>query len=44
MKKESIMPLGDNILIEFAENKGKTESGIYLPENSSKETPQEGKT
>jgi chaperonin GroES len=43
MKKETIMPLGDNILIEFAEAKKKTELGIYLPESSSKETPQEGK-
>jgi chaperonin GroES len=43
MKKESIKPLGDNVLIEFAESKKKTELGIYLPENSSKETPQEGK-
>jgi chaperonin GroES len=43
MKKEKIIPLGDNILIEFQEAKGKTETGIYLPETSSKETPQEGK-
>lgn len=43
MKKEKIIPLGDNILIEFQEAKKKTETGIYLPETSSKETPQEGK-
>ena len=43
MKKGSIKPLGDNVLIEFPEARKKTELGIYLPEGSSKETSQEGK-
>jgi chaperonin GroES len=43
MKKEKIMPLGENVLIEFQVEKKKTDFGIYLPETSSKETPQEGK-
>lgn len=43
MEKTSIKPLGENVLIEIQEAKEKTAQGIYLPETSSKEDPQEGK-
>lgn len=39
-----ISPLGDRVVIEPLEKeKGKTKSGIYLPETMSKERPEEGK-
>jgi chaperonin GroES len=38
-----IQPLGDRVVIEPLEEKGgKTKAGIYLPETSEKERPQEG--
>lgn len=43
MAKTTIKPLGDNVLIEPLAVKQKTEHGIYLPETSSKEKPQQGK-
>jgi chaperonin GroES len=43
MKKISIKPLGENVLIEPQMASKKTESGIYLPETASQERPQEGK-
>jgi chaperonin GroES len=43
MTKAKIKPLGDNVLVEPLESKKKTAQGIYLPETSSEETPQEGK-
>lgn len=43
MEKTNIKPLGENVLIEPQEVKKKTEQGIYLPETSSGENPQEGK-
>lgn len=43
MEKLNIKPLGENVLVEPQEAKKKTEQGIYLPETSSGETPQEGK-
>ncbi len=39
----NVKPLGENVLVEPVKTKEKTEQGIYLPETSSKETPQEGK-
>lgn len=41
----NIKPLGENVLImiEKAEEKKKTDSGIFLPESASKEKPQIGK-
>jgi len=40
-----INPLGDRVVIEPLddESKGKTKSGIYLPETVSKERPEQGK-
>lgn len=39
-----IQPLGDRVVIEPLDEKGgKTKAGIYLPETSEKERPQEGK-
>jgi len=43
MAKTNIKPLGENVLVEPMQAKKKTEYGIYLPETSSKEMPQEGK-
>lgn len=43
MAKTNIKPLGENVLVEPMQAKKKTEHGIYLPETSSKEMPQEGK-
>jgi chaperonin GroES len=39
----NVKPLGENVLVEPMQAKKKTEHGIYLPETSSKEMPQEGK-
>lgn len=44
MKKENVKPLGDNVFIEIEkEEKGKTDSGIFLPEDASEEKSQIGK-
>ena len=44
MKKENVQPLGDNVFIEIEkEEKDKTDSGIFLPENASEEKSQAGK-
>lgn len=43
MNKEKIKPLGENVLIKPEKADKKTNSGIYLPENSSEERPQQGK-
>ncbi|HAI73827.1 MAG TPA: co-chaperone GroES [Candidatus Moranbacteria bacterium] len=43
MEKTNVKPLGDNVLVEPQEAKKKTEQGIYLPDDASGETPQEGK-
>jgi len=43
MKKESIKPLGENVLVRIVKEDLKTPSGIVLPENASQEKPQEGK-
>jgi chaperonin GroES len=37
-----VRPLGDKIMVKRAESKGRTESGIYLPETA-KDKPKEGK-
>lgn len=41
LKISTIKPIKDYVLIEPAESKTQTESGIYLPEND-KEKPQHG--
>ncbi len=43
MKKETIKPLGENILVKLDKKESKTKGGIYLPENANQEEPQEGK-
>lgn len=43
MKKISIRPLGENILIQPEKSDQKTEAGIYLPETAKEERSQFGK-
>ena len=43
MKKESIRPLGENVLIKAIEENMKTKSGIVLPDSTKEDRPQEGK-
>jgi chaperonin GroES len=43
MRKETIQPLGENILVKVLQEDTKTKSGIVLPENASQVKPQEGK-
>lgn len=40
---KKIRPLGENILVSAKEEPVKTKSGLVLPENASKERPQEGR-
>lgn len=42
MKKNSIQPLGENVLVKIVKVDAKTKSGIVLPETASQEKPQEG--
>jgi chaperonin GroES len=42
MKKDSIQPLGENVLVKIVKVDAKTKSGIVLPETASQEKPQEG--
>jgi chaperonin GroES len=43
MKKESIKPLGENVLVKPLEADVKTKSGIVLPDSAREDRPQEGK-
>ena len=43
MKKEMVMPLGKNVLIQPEKADKKTDSGIYIPESASEEKPQQGR-
>lgn len=43
MKKTVVKPLGENILVRPEKAEKKTDFGIFLPETSSEEKPQEGK-
>jgi chaperonin GroES len=43
MKKETIRPLGENVLVKILKENAKTKSGIVLPETISQDKPQEGK-
>jgi len=43
MKKETIQPLGENVLVKAMKEDVKTKSGIVLPDTASAEKPQEGK-
>lgn len=43
MKKATIQPLDENILIKVIEKDAKTRSGIVLPEGAGEDRPQEGK-
>jgi chaperonin GroES len=41
--KETIKPLGDNVLVRIAKKETKTKSGIVLPDTVNEDRPQEGK-
>lgn len=43
MKKDTIQPLGENILVKIIKKDAKTRSGIVLPESAKEDRPQEGK-
>lgn len=43
MDKETIKPLGENVLIKVVKQDKKTKGGIYLPDTAGIERPQEGK-
>jgi chaperonin GroES len=43
MAKTNVKPLGENVLIAPEKPEKKTSAGIYLPESSSEERPQQGK-
>jgi len=43
MQKDAIRPLGENVLVRLIRTNQKTKSGIFLPETTSVERPQEGK-
>ena len=43
MKKETVKPLGENVLVKIIKEDVKTKSGIVLPQTVSAEKPQEGK-
>ncbi len=43
MKKETIKPLGENVLVKVLKVDKKTKFGIVLPDTTSEEKPQEGK-
>lgn len=42
MRKATIMPLGENVLIQTLTAEQKTKSGIYIPQTASEEKPQQG--
>lgn len=43
MKKETIQPLGENVLVKLMKAEKKTKTGLYLPDSASEDKPQEGK-
>lgn len=43
MKKETIQPLGENVLVKLVKAEKKTKTGLYLPDSASEDRPQEGK-
>lgn len=43
MKKETIKPLGNNVLVQPEKADKKTDTGIFLPESASEERPQQGR-
>jgi len=43
MKKETIKPLGENVLVKTPKEDPKTKSGIVLPDTAKEDRPQEGK-
>lgn len=43
MKKETIQPLGENVLVKAVKAEKKTKAGLYLPESANEDRPQEGK-
>lgn len=43
MKKTTVQPLDENILVKAVKPSNKTRSGIVLPEGAGEDRPQEGK-
>lgn len=43
MTKETVQPLGANVLVKLVKKDTKTKSGIILPETASEDRPQQGK-
>jgi chaperonin GroES len=43
MQKQTIQPLGENVLVKLIKAEERTKSGIFLPETASADRPQEGK-
>lgn len=43
MTKSTVKPLGENILVSPEKPEKKTDAGIFLPDSSSPERPQQGK-
>lgn len=43
MVKETIQPLGENVLVKVVKRDAKTKSGIILPETAVEDRPQQGK-
>lgn len=43
MPKTTVKPLGENILVSPEKPEKKTDAGIFLPDTSSPERPQQGK-
>lgn len=43
MAKSNVKPLGENILVSPEKPEKKTDAGIFLPDSSSPERPQQGK-
>jgi chaperonin GroES len=43
MKKETIQPLGENVLIKVVKKDKMTKTGIVLPDTADQDRPQEGK-
>lgn len=43
MVKETIQPLGENVLVKVVKRDAKTKSGIILPETTAEDRPQQGK-
>lgn len=43
MKKDTIRPLGENVLVKIPKKEKKTDGGLFIPDTANEERPQEGK-